>query len=205
MSREAPPNREASIALSQGDLPSVNLQELLHRRHSPRRLSRKEVRSDELGGLLAWAVGKAGREYPSRAYPSAGALYPNRIFVVVERVTGLLPGMYEYEALNHSLEFLTSDTSSVSTSLMQKDIEYNFSVVISAEFEMAAAKYGARGYRFCLLEAGHIMQNLLLVATAMGLESLPVGGFLDHRIRASVETQQSWPVYLAAFGGEGAD
>ena len=37
-----------------------------------------------------------------------------------------------------------------------------------------------RGYRFALLEAGHVVQNLLLTATALGLGAVPLGGYYDR-------------------------
>jgi SagB-type dehydrogenase family enzyme len=37
-----------------------------------------------------------------------------------------------------------------------------------------------RGYRFALLEAGHVGQNILLVATALGLGAVPLGGYYDR-------------------------
>ena len=43
-------------------------------------------------------------------------------------------------------------------------------------------KYGLRGYRFALIEAGHVAQNLLLTATALRLGSVPLGGLFDRRI-----------------------
>ena len=46
-------------------------------------------------------------------------------------------------------------------------------------------KYGLRGYRFALLEAGHVMQNAVLAAAALALPALPVGGFYDRRLDGS--------------------
>jgi SagB-type dehydrogenase family enzyme len=43
-------------------------------------------------------------------------------------------------------------------------------------------KYGGRGYRFLLLEAGHLMQNLCLVSTSLGLATVPLGGYLERSI-----------------------
>ena len=45
--------------------------------------------------------------------------------------------------------------------------------------ERAAAKYGGRGLRFLLLEAGHLMQNLCLVSASMGLTTVPLGGYFE--------------------------
>jgi len=41
------------------------------------------------------------------------------------------------------------------------------------------ARYGLRALRFALLEAGHLAQNLALVAAATGLELGLIGGFYD--------------------------
>jgi SagB-type dehydrogenase family enzyme len=43
-------------------------------------------------------------------------------------------------------------------------------------------KYGLRGYRFTLLEAGHLVQNVLLSCTALGLAAVPIGGFYDRPV-----------------------
>jgi len=44
------------------------------------------------------------------------------------------------------------------------------------------AKYGVRGLRFLLLEAGHLMQNLCLLSTSLGLATVPLGGFFENDI-----------------------
>jgi SagB-type dehydrogenase family enzyme len=52
-------------------------------------------------------------------------------------------------------------------------------IALTAVFPRVQMKYLERGYRFALLEAGHVAQNLLLAATALRLASAPVGGFWD--------------------------
>jgi nitroreductase len=44
------------------------------------------------------------------------------------------------------------------------------------------AKYGARGGRFLLLEAGHVMQNLCLLSASLGLATVPLGGYFERAI-----------------------
>ena len=41
------------------------------------------------------------------------------------------------------------------------------------------AKYGDRGLRFLLLEAGHLMQNLCLASASLGLATTPLGGYFE--------------------------
>ena len=47
--------------------------------------------------------------------------------------------------------------------------------VVTAMFWRTRFKYGLRGYRFALLEAGHVVQNAVLAATAMRVAALPLG------------------------------
>mgnify|MGYP000559029437 CR=1 FL=1 len=53
-------------------------------------------------------------------------------------------------------------------------------IFITAIVERSMWKYEDRGYRYILLEAGHVAQNLNLCATAMNLGSLNLGGFFDQ-------------------------
>jgi SagB-type dehydrogenase family enzyme len=43
-------------------------------------------------------------------------------------------------------------------------------------------KYALRGYQFTLIEAGHVAQNLLLAAEALGVNAFANGGFWDRRV-----------------------
>ena len=64
------------------------------------------------------------------------------------------------------------------------------------------AKYGMRGYRYLLLEAGHAAQNLGLAATAAGLGTLCIGGFRDHLVNRlfGLDERQAVALYAVAVG-----
>ncbi|MDQ4131332.1 MAG: nitroreductase family protein, partial [Actinomycetota bacterium] len=63
-------------------------------------------------------------------------------------------------------------------------------------------KYGERAYRFTLLECGHLAQNLLLVGGALGLGTLPVGGFLDDDLNTylGLDGRRESVLYLVLMG-----
>ena len=61
-------------------------------------------------------------------------------------------------------------------------------------------KYGARGYRYILLEAGHAAQNLCLLAAERGLSSLCAGGFIDTRINALLDLTQGREAVVYCVG-----
>ena len=60
-------------------------------------------------------------------------------------------------------------------------------IVLSAIFDRTGIKYGDRGYRYCLLEAGHIGQNIYLVANAMGVKCCAIGGFCEFVVNRHLE------------------
>lgn len=68
--------------------------------------------------------------------------------------------------------------------MVQPDLVARASLIIfiTALFERSIFKYGNRGYRFVMLEAGHVAQNLNLVAIALGLKTLNIGGYFDRAI-----------------------
>jgi SagB-type dehydrogenase family enzyme len=63
-------------------------------------------------------------------------------------------------------------------------------------------KYRERGIRYLFLDAGHICQNLMLAATALGLGVCPVGAFFDDEVEAllKVDGVEETALYLAAVG-----
>lgn len=142
------------------------------------------IRLEDLSTLLACAGGVTGHgSIRRRAAPSAGALYPIEIYPWVFSVSGVPGGLYHYATLEHSLE-------SVNPLGGWKDLwpilDDGFqgatpaaAFVLTARFPRVQAKYGERGYRFALMESGHVAQNLLLAATALGLHAIPAGGFFD--------------------------
>ena len=56
--------------------------------------------------------------------------------------------------------------------------------LLLAVFGRTRFKYGQRGYRFALLEAGHVAQNVVLAAAALGVAALPLGGYYDAQVDA---------------------
>src|SRR5437867_2564855 len=52
-------------------------------------------------------------------------------------------------------------------------------ICLTAFFPRHERKYGEGGYRMLVAEAGHISQNLVLAATALGLAARPFGGVFD--------------------------
>ena len=169
------------------------LGETILRRRSRRAFDARPMTADVLSALLHAGYGVTGvlepeRDRPGvplRSAPSGGALYPLELYAAVLRVGGLQPGLYHFDPLSPRLEVIrlglkAEELAGLST---YPEIASSCAVLlfVAAIFGRARCKYGLRGYRFALLEAGHVAQNVLLAATALDLASVPLGAFFDRR------------------------
>ena len=170
----------------------ADLGRVIHARRSGHDFAQRPLALDEVATLLGLSCGVTeDGAIPRRAAPSAGALYPVETYLVAARVDGLPPGIYHYAALEHVLEMVRPlDGFEAFRYILPAGLfaaAPPLIVVFSVVFERTQLKYVERGYRFGLLEAGHIAQNLLLVATALGMCSVSMGGFMDDPFNALMQ------------------
>lgn len=116
-----------------------------------------------------------------RTYPSGGALYPIETYLVVSKEGGVGPGVFHYNPTDHALERLWDLPANIEAEdlVTRPDERLHASalVVLTSLWERSAGKYGDFAYVLALLEAGHVSQNLLLAATALGLGTRPIAAF----------------------------
>jgi SagB-type dehydrogenase family enzyme len=141
-----------------------------------------------------------------RSVPSGGALYPLELYLVALRVDQFEPAVYHYNPYRHRLEHLRrADIESVAVALVDPQLLEGTAalVVLTAVFWRTRFKYGQRGYRFALLEAGHLVQNVVLAATALDIDALPLGGFYDSELDSlvAVDGLEESTVYAVLLGG----
>jgi len=197
------------VALPPARLPRMRLRDALARRRSSFSPTRRPD-IGQLATLLATAYGcQLDEAAPRRSVPSAGALYPLELYVIARRVTGLAPGVYHYDPFAHGLEVIApEDPSDVARASLPEPTHVDHTaalVAITAVFARSRFKYGPRGYRFTLLEAGHVAQNVALAAAALAVSTLPYGGFYDLRLDEMVGADglDECTVHLLLVGGGG--
>ena len=140
-----------------------------------------------------------------RAAPSGGALYPIEAYVLVRNVARIPPGVYHYSPVANRLERVDPRDpfeELVRITYAEELRRAAFVVALTGVSVKNRVKYGERGYRFMLLEAGHIAQNFLLTATAMGLNAFTLGGFVDDELNRllRVDGFEETARYLMAAG-----
>jgi len=191
-----------------------SLEQAITSRTSVRNFSPCSLTLEKISTILFFAYGiTRSAEDPSlprsfRVVPSGGALYPLEIFFHSACIEGLQAGLYHYNPVAHHLRFLRNhdDTERLSASLVQPELAQDAAIIIflTALFERSTFKYGNRGYRFILLEAGHVAQNLNLVTTALGLGSVNIGGYFDREVDDFLEVDgvTHSTMYIIAIGGK---
>jgi SagB-type dehydrogenase family enzyme len=169
--------------------------DILEGRRSVRAYPGEPVTLWQLGQLLGWSHGISARPGQTvssgRTAPSAGGLYPIEIYVAAQEVSGLAPAVYHYNPKTHSLETVATHNAfeRIRGASLYPEIvgRANLYLMLVAVFARTCQKYGERGYRFVLLDCGHVAQNLHLVGTAVGLGSVGIGGFLDDPLNELLE------------------
>ena len=149
--------------------------------------------------------------WPNRFVPSGGALYPLDLYVVAREIDGLPEGVYQLDPLRQALvnpfghsghERLARFRHAAPSLMAPIAANASATIIVTASFERARYKYGLRGYRLSLLEAGHVVQNAALAASALGLHALGWVGFVDHELDDLLDldgvTQSS--LYAFSFG-----
>lgn len=187
-------------------LPPADRARVPRRGHSPSEFPQRALAVDTLATVLqaGYGVTADGR----RAVPSGGALYPLELYPAVRHARGLKEGVYHYEPAGHALELVRVGAvgDELEAICTLDGLLRNVAVVvfIAAVFWRTRFKYGLRGYRFALLEAGHCAQNVLIAAHASGVPALPLGGYYDSRAErlVGVDGVEEAVVYAVALGGD---
>lgn len=78
----------------------------------------------------------------------------------------------------------------------------NFIVIITGVPDRLRVKYGERGFRYMLIEAGHLAQNLCMFATTEGLGCCTLGGFIESKVISLLDigNVNEYPLYMVGVG-----
>jgi len=193
--------RTESVVL---DLPSpsldggMSLEAAIVRRRSVRAFTSEPLTLEQVGQLL-WAAQGITAPNGLRAAPSAGALYPLELYVI------LPDGLYHYRPDGHRLTRLTAEDMRLAAweaGLRQDALRAAPAVFLfTAVYARTAERYGDRAPRYVHMEVGHAAQNLSLQAVALGLGSVPIGALEAASLQSALGLSDDHePLYLLPVG-----
>jgi SagB-type dehydrogenase family enzyme len=157
-----------------------------------------------LGRVLASAHGITGDSFRGPT-PSAGGLQALELYLVHWRAGWLPAGAYHYDRRGHQLSQIVAGATAEAwrervPSLGQVAGGAVLWLIVG-DTRRVTAKYGERGERFLLLEAGHLMQNLCLVSTSLDLTTVPLGGCLEREVARELRLPRGDRVLYAGVCG----
>ena len=199
-----PDAREAQLAQS-------DLRALLEMRASLRDYSPDPLSLAELSYLLWGTQGvrelNAEKKFTKRMVPSAGSRHPFETWLLVNRVSGLQPGLYRYLALENKLLALpaSEDIAARLAEACKNQAHVLHSAVTFfwvAVPERVVWRYSQRGYRYLHLDAGHICQNLYLLAESIRCGVCAIAAYDDEAVNAALglDSQRQFTAYIATLG-----
>ena len=164
----------------------TSVEEAIKSRRSIRAYKNAPLSLQQLSQIL-WAAQGITSTGGYRSAPSAGALYPLELYVVVGQVEGLTPGVYQYHPQGHKLTVKIEEDKRIAlarASVMQSWMaKAPAMLVVTAFYSRTTVKYGPRGKRYVHMEVGHAAQNVYLQAAALDLGTVMVGAFVDTAVK----------------------
>lgn len=135
--------------------------------------------------------------------PSAGGLYPIEVYVITSSGHSQ-PGTYHYSKTSSRLTLIRS---AINFDLFLSDSNMflenaSFIIIMTAKMENIINKYGARGYRYALIEVGHIGQNISRYVTEQkSIGCCAIGGFYDDILHKNLNLPENEiPIYIYGIG-----
>lgn len=173
-------------------------------RRSARSLGERLPSAKEMSLLLRLGHGITGEGGRGPA-PAAGNLQGIELYVATLTGGWLPRGTYHYDRADHCLAQLRpSGGREEWAALIPSMSQFEGGAllfILCGDAARVEKKYGDRGLRFLLLEAGHVMQSVCLAAASVGLSVLPVGGFYERALERELRLPRTdLALYVGACG-----
>ena len=191
-------------------LDKLDLIQLVEQRESLRKYSDESLSLEELAYLLWGTQGIksiSAKPISKRTVPSAGSRHPFETWMLINRVEGLQPGLYRYLSLEHQLAHLKADADIAeqlaNACLKQQHIRNSaVTFVWVADVQRTVWRYCQRGYRYMFLDAGHVCQNLYLLAESIGCGMCAIAAYTDELVNdvLGLDGENQFAIYLASLG-----
>ncbi len=173
-----------------------------------------------LSRILAQACGitavsrHGGGDFHYRAAASAGALYPVECYVALDRSAPLPDGsanisrcLHHYHPLEHALMDLGVAPLALEQALdacgMAGASGFVAAFFLTGIFYRSAWKYRERAYRYVLLDAGYVLENVLLSLRAEGMSATVRYDFHDAALNELLCLDPGHEVCLAVVFARG--
>lgn len=222
-----PPVRERSSPSKRRRLPSIKttlLDALLDNRVTCRNFDRtRSLTIDQFSAVLYRTFGARnvhdyapGVQLLKKGVPSAGGLHPTEAYLLVQRVEGVVPGLYHYHPIDHALEPIRTmsidETNVLARTFVASQayfVDAHVMVMPTSRFIRNFWKYRnhAKAYRALILDVGHLSQTMYLAATELGLAAFITAAVneIDIENAFGLDPLEEGPLAVCGFGIRGPE
>lgn len=142
-----------------------------------------------------------------RTVPSGGARHSFETYLIINRVTGVEPGLYRYLSMDHKLFFLYSEKDldkKMSDACMKQSFVRDAAAVFvwtTIPYRMEW-RYNIIAHKIIALDAGHVCQNLYLASESVGAGACAIGAYYQDEVDSiiGVDGKDEFTIYIAAVG-----
>ncbi len=143
-----------------------------------------------------------------RTVPSAGGLYPCHLYLAMDQVPGLETGVYYFDPVHFCLVPLAGNAGHPQADTEERHKKRSGTeaprvyFMVTASFYNSAWKYRQRAFRYMLLDAGHLVENLGLVLDLYGVSHSVLYDFPDHSLSdlLGLDPDQEVPLACVSAG-----
>ncbi len=184
---------------------TTSIEEAIINRRSTREYKKESLTYKDISQILWAAQGLTDKDRGFRAAPSAGALYPLELYLVVGDVSQLSAGVYRYCPDKHALILVSSGDKRIV--LAEAAVSQNWihkapaSIVICGVYERTVPKYKDRAERYVHMEAGAVAENIALQCISLEMGTVFVGAFDDKLVRSVITAaKKETPLCILPLG-----
>ena len=175
----------------------ISLEKAMKERRSVRVYKDEPLSLADISQILWAAQGITETKRGLRTAPSARALYPLNLYLLVGKVDGLPVGLYRYLPQGHKIFKVHGGDkkAELHAAVGQATIRDAAAVIVVTGMSRAS------NARWIYLEGGHAAQNILLQAHSRKIGAVVMGGFRDEDVRKVLNVPESeQPVYIIPMG-----
>lgn len=187
---------------------NIALKTAIAERKSHRKYLDEPLELDELSYVL-WAtqgIKSIKKSATFRTVPSAGARHAFETYLLINNVNDLKSGLYRYIASKHALICLDDQPDSKRFELACLGQPMISTGAVSffwvADIKRMTYRYDLRGYRYILLDAGHVCQNLYLAAGDIDAGVVAIAAYDDDALNQALalDGESLFVTYVASLG-----
>ena len=194
--------KDTPIKLQTPEVLQMSLDEAMEKRCSRRDFQNKDITLKEISTLLFYSAGYKRTEHSGRKHvPSSGGFCTTEVFFVVLHSTEVVPGLYYFSAKDFSINCLRKgnfcDWIKNDAFYQEEWCKASLIIFLASDYTRLYQKYSHRTLRLCLLDAGHVAQNLYLTCAAMDMKVCEVLGYVENEVEEAFELTGDTPTFTS--------